>query len=44
MKKHKKSKRDQATEKLDLLMQELETTVEPGKGSAPGSCHRIYCI
>lgn len=44
MKKHKKSKRGQATEKLDLLMQELEAKLEPGTGSAPGTCHRIYCI
>ena len=42
MRKHKKIKRGKATEKLDLLMQELEAKAEPVNGAAAPSSHRIY--
>ncbi len=43
MKKKKQSKRDKATEKLEMLMQDLETEVDPNSTGA-WSCRRIYCI
>jgi hypothetical protein len=43
MKKHKKQSKNQAAEKLDMLMQELEAKID-SSSTVPGSCRRIYCI
>lgn len=44
MKKHKKQSKRENSEKLDIMMQELEAKIGSEQNAAPGTCRRIYCV